>query len=345
MLKSKKVNLRRSENKMLELELSKLILHFAQCNKSEAKSPRTVSWYTEALTVYTSFLESIGKKPVLGEFSVASVREFIIAQQTKGLSPFTIQGRVRALKAFSSWLFREGYIEQNTLTSIKLPKVPVKIIEPLTSARIDKLISSKNQLTELGSRDVALLITFLDTGLRLSELSNLPLDDAHLEEGYLKVVGKGNKERVVPMGGLSQRLLYRYLFHFRPEPYSPSDNYLFLTLDGRHLTPNAIRLILTRWGKKAGVPHLHAHLCRHSFATSFLNERCGDVFRLQQILGHTSLEMVRRYVHYASTQDMMQGHVSSPIDHLDLKQLKGYKIDHQLKVNKKSGKPHEGSDK
>ena len=248
MLKSKKVNLRRSENKMLELELSKLILHFAQCNKSEAKSPRTVSWYTEALTVYTSFLESIGKKPVLGEFSVASVRECIIAQQTKGLSPFTIQGRVRALKAFSSWLFREGYIEQNTLTSIKLPKVPVKIIEPLNpSARIDKLISSKNQLTELGSRDVALLITFLDTGLRLSELSNLPLDDAHLEEGYLKVAGKGNEKNVWSQWGACPRdFLYRYLFHFRPEPYSPSDNYLFLTLDGRHLTPNAIRLILTR---------------------------------------------------------------------------------------------------
>lgn len=258
------------------------------------------------------------------------------------LSPFTVQGRVRALKAFSSWLFREGYIEQNILSNVKLPKVPIKIIEPLMASEIDRLVSFHNQLTALGSRDVAILITLLDTGLRISELANLPLEDAHVEEGYLKVVGKGNKERIVPLGGLSQRILYRYLFHFRPEPYSPTDNYLFLTLDGSHLTSNAIRLILTRWGKKAGVPRLHAHLCRHTFATSFLNQHCGDVFRLQQILGHTSLEMVRRYVHYASTQDMMQGHVSSPIDHLDLKQLKGYKIDNQLKANKKNAKPSEG---
>jgi integrase/recombinase XerC/integrase/recombinase XerD len=179
----------------------------------------------------------------------------------------------------------------------------------------------------------------LDTGLRLSELANLQLDDAHIEEGYLKVVGKGNKERVVPIGGSSQKIIYRYLFHFRPEPCSPADNYLFLTLDGKHLTPNAIRLILTRWGKKAGVPRLHAHLCRHTYATSFLNQRCGDVFRLQQILGHTSLEMVRRYVHYSSAQDMMQGRVSSPVDHLGIKKLKSCKIDQALnssKTHKKS---------
>ncbi|MCX6003588.1 MAG: tyrosine-type recombinase/integrase [Chloroflexi bacterium] len=316
---------------MSELDLGKLILHFAQCNKSEAKSQRTVSWYSEMLTEFTKYLAGSGREKVLREFSVTSVREFIISQQGKGLSPYTVQGRVRALKAFSSWLFREGYTEENILTKVKLPKAPIKVIEPLTSSEIDKLINSQNQLTAIGSRDIALLITFLDTGLRLSELSNLPLNDAHVEQGYLKVVGKGNKERVVPLGGLSQRILYRYLFHFRPEPFPLADNYLFLTLEGRHLTPNAVRLILTRWGKKAGVPRLHAHLCRHSYATSFLNQRCGDVFRLQQILGHTSLEMVRRYVHYASAQDMMQGHVSSPVDRLGIRQLKGHKIDHVLK--------------
>lgn len=323
---------------MLELDLGKLILHFAQCNKSEGKSPRTISWYTEAIMEFTKFLGASGRKLILGEFSVASTREFIIAQQTKGLSPFTVQGRVRALKAFGSWLFREGYFSENIMSTIKLPKVPIKVIEPLTPIEIDNLINSQNQLTAIGSRDIALLIAFLDTGLRLSELSNLPFEDAHVEQGYLKVVGKGNKERVVPLGGLSQRILYRYLFHFRPEPYSPADNYLFLTLEGKHLTSNAVRLILTRWGKKAGVPRLHAHLCRHSFATSYLNQRCGDVFRLQQILGHSSLEMVRRYVHYSSTQDMMQGHNSSPIDHLDIGKLKGYKINHILRKISKSSR-------
>ena len=190
------------------------------------------------------------------------------------LSPFTVQGRVRALKAFSSWLFREGYIEQNILSNVKLPKVPIKIIEPLMASEIDRLVSFHNQLTALGSRDVAILITLLDTGLRISELANLPLEDAHVEEGYLKVVGKGNKERIVPLGGLSQRILYRYLFHFRPEPYSPTDNYLFLTLDGSHLTSNAIQIDSYTLGQEGGraatpCPPLPPHI-RHLFSQSAL---------------------------------------------------------------------------
>jgi len=127
-----------------------------------------------------------------------------------------------------------------------------------------------------------------------------------------------------------QKVLWRYVFHFRPEPESEKENYLFLTIDGKQLQPNAVKLLLHRWGKRSGVPRLHAHLCRHTFATNFLLYNCGDVFRLQQILGHTTLEMVRRYIHYASTQTMIQGQVSSPVDRMGIKSLNGYKIDRML---------------
>ena len=134
-------------------------------------------------------------------------------------------------------------------------------------------------------------------------------------------------------------MLWRYIIHFRHEPSVPNDNYLLLTLDGEPLRPNAIKLLLKRWGKKAGVERLHAHLCRHTYATNFLNHKCGDVFRLQQILGHTTLEMVRRYVHYASTQDMINGRPSSPMDHMGISRLNGYKVDRVLRNNhKRSGK-------
>jgi hypothetical protein len=87
------------------------------------------------------------------------------------------------------------------------------------------------------------------------------------------------------------------------------------------------------------VPRIHAHLCRHTYATNFLNYKCGDVFRLQQILGHTTLEMVRRYVHYASTQDMINGRPSSPMDHMGIIRLNGYKVDRVLRNNhKRAGK-------
>jgi site-specific recombinase XerD len=324
---------------MAELELDKLILHFEQSNKAECKSPKTISWYTEMVAGFTRFLTSKGRRPVLAGFDVSAVREFIIYEQERGLSPYTVQAKVRALKAFASWLFNESYTTDHVLYNLKMPKAPQNLIEPLTDAEIDQLVKIQNPLTAVGCRNIAILVLLLDTGLRVSELCGLRSDDAHIEEGYLKVMGKGSKERVVPIGGLVQKMLWRYIIHFRPEDSIEADNYVFLTLDGKPLCPNAIKLLLKRWGKKAEVERLHAHLCRHTYATNFLNHKCGDVFRLQQILGHTTLEMVRRYVHYASTQDMINGRPSSPMDHMGIRRLNGYKVDQVLRKNhKRSGK-------
>jgi len=318
---------------MDEIQLSKLVSHFNQCLKAEGKSPKTVSWYEEMLSVFTRYLESSGIIPILANFNLESVRAFIVYEQNRGLSPYTVQARVRAMKAFSSWLFDEQYIGENILAKLKMPKAPVKVIEPLTTEEVDKLISVQNPLTSIGSRNIAILITFLGTGLRENELSSLSFEDAHIEQGYLKVMGKGSKERVVPIGGLGQKLLWRYVFHFRSEPINELNNYLFLTIDGKKLEPNAIKLLLKRWGKKAGVPRLHAHLCRHTYATDFLIYNCGDVFRLQQILGHTTLEMVRKYVHYASAHILINGNVASPVDRMGIKGLRSYKIDKALRNN------------
>jgi len=324
---------------LAELELDKLILHFEHSNKAEGKSPKTITWYTEMIAGFTWFLAGTSKKPVLAEFDISAVREFIIHEQERGLSPYTIQGKVRALKVFASWLFTEGYTTDHVLYNLKMPKVPQKLIEPLTATEIEQLVKIQNPLTALGCRNIAILVLLLDTGLRVSELCGLRYDDAHIEEGYLKIMGKGAKERVVPIGGLAQKMLWRYIIHFRPEDSIEADNYVFLTLDGKPLYPNAVKLLLKRWGKKADVPRLHAHLCRHTYATNFLNHKCGDVFRLQQILGHTTLEMVRRYVHYASTQDMINGRPSSPMDHMGIRRLNGYKVDQMLRNNhKRSGK-------
>lgn len=319
---------------MAELDLTKLISHFAQSNRAEGKSPKTVSWYTEMLFAFIKFLRANGLAAILAELNTTAARQFVISEQGRGLSPYTVQGKVRALKAFSSWLFAEGYTADNLLANVKLPKVPAKMIEPLSAGEIDVLVSAQNPLTAIGSRNIALLVTLLDTGLRESELCNLRFADARIEEGYFKVTGKGNKERVVPVGSTGQRVLWRYVFHFRPQPLGEANDYLFLTLDGKRLRPNAVKLLLKRWGRRAGVPRLHAHLCRHTYATNFLDYKCGDVFRLQQILGHTTLEMVRRYVHYSSARDMMQGRVSSPLDQIGIKKLRGYKIDRLLKSSR-----------
>ncbi len=332
-MKGRRRNLQWADIEMSELDLKNLINHFGQSNKAEGKSPKTISWYGEMLHDYIRYLEKTTGKKVLANLNVASVREFVVHEQERGLSPYSVQGKVRALKAFSSWLFSEGYTSENILLTLKLPKVPVNLVEPLTSQEIDKLMSCQNPLAATGSRNMSILVILLDSGLRVGELCGLKYEDAHIEEGYLKVFGKGSKERVVPIGSLAQKMLWRYVFHFRPEPLTPSCDYLFLTLDGNPLVVNAVKLILSRWGKKAGVPRLHAHLCRHTYATNFLCHNCGDVFRLQQILGHTTLEMVRKYVHYASTQELMNGRIASPVDKMGISNLRGYKIDRVLRNN------------
>ena len=341
MLKVKHNNLNWKDINMTEINVDRLVLHFCQCMKAEGKSPATITWYTEMIERFTSFLKTNNIKPVLGEFTIEAARDFIVHEQERKLSPYTVQARVRALKGFSSWLYGEGYMTENTLALLRMPKAPIKLIELLTADEIDLLVSVQNPLTALGSRNLGILTTLLGTGIRGGELSNLRYGDSHVEEGYIKVMGKGSKERVVPIGTVVQKILWRYVFHFRPEPESELDDYLFLTLDGKKLTSNAIKLLLNRWGKNAGVVRLHAHLCRHTFATNFLIHNCGDVFRLQQILGHTTLEMVRRYVHYASTESMIKGHVSSPLDRMGIKNLKGYKVDHILHENARRNRKNE----
>ncbi len=244
MLKVEKVNLHWGDIDMAALELEKLTLHFEQTNKAEGKSPRTVTWYNEMLGGFTSFVLSTGQEAVLASLNPTTVREYIINEQGRNLSPFTVQAKVRALKAFSSWLFTEGYTGDNLLSNIKLPKASSKMTQPLTETEIDRLLDSQNPLTAIGSRNTVILVTLLDFGLRSSELCNLLYNAAHIEEGYLKVLGKGNKERVVPIGSLAQKVLWRYVFHFRPDPLEEINEHLFLSLDGKHLGPNSIKLLL-----------------------------------------------------------------------------------------------------
>lgn len=147
MVSNRKRNFKWADINMTDLEIQKLITHFTQSNKAEGKSPKTICWYSEMLGDFIRFLESRGYKALLSEFDIDIVREFVVYEKERGLSPYTVQGKVRTLKAFSSWLFREGYTNDNLLINFKLPKVPMTIIEILTGAEIDKLVNCQNDLT------------------------------------------------------------------------------------------------------------------------------------------------------------------------------------------------------
>jgi site-specific recombinase XerD len=166
-----------------------------------------------------------------------------------------------------------------------------------------------------GARNHAIFITMLDTGLRASEITDIDLSNLNLTDGFIKVMGKGAKERIVPVGKHVRMVLFSYVDKIRPDPVDPDHNRLFLSSTGRPVTVNAIKLMFSRLAKASGVTRLHAHLCRHTFATNYLLNG-GDIFSLKEILGHTSFEMVNHYLHFTSSQITAQHQKYSPIDKL-----------------------------
>ena len=314
------------KNATVTLSLEELIDLYEVSNRAEGMSPKTTCWYTSNLKAFIEYLEAEHNLCDLTTFNIDTVRKYIlhlrdrpkfqghpyIPAQTITLSPRSLQCHVRTLKAFSSRLHAEGYTDENHLQNLKLPKAPVTVMEPLTPQEIEKVTASINKKSPISARNHA---TLLDTGMRASELAGITLGNLNLTDGYIKVMGKGSKERIVPIGKYVRRVLWDYIDRSRPKPASQDISNLFLTTDGKPITVNTLKLLFTRLAKSSGVKRLHAHLCRHTFAINYLLNG-GDIFSLREILGHTTLEMVNHYLHFTSSQITSQHHKYSPMDKL-----------------------------
>jgi len=299
---------------------------------ADGKSPKTIVWYNDILRQLLRYLKNNGYSNNISNFDVDLIRGYLLylrgkpkylghpytPKQIETLSPQTIRGHTRGLKAFSTWLFTEGYTLENRLKNLKLPKVPLKIIEPLTQDEIGQIISSIKRNTLTGERNKAIFITLPDTGLRASEIANITLGNLNLKDGYIKVMGKGAKERIVPIGKYVQMTLWHYIDRVRPKPSDPECDSLFISRDRKSITVNTIKLMFSRLAKSSGIKRLHAHLCRHTFAINYLLNG-GDIFSLRAILGHTTFDMVNHYLHFTSSQITAQHHKFSPMDKFQYK--------------------------
>ena len=287
-------------------------------------------WYNAILGTFYRWLESEQLPTQVGAMSEEVVRLFILDYQNrpglKGpkMSTHSVANRVVGLKTFFGWLAQRGYTPGHLLEDIRPPKKAQLLIETLTPEEINQIFSKLNPNTFLGARITALVFLLLDTGLRVSEAAGLKDEDVRLDSRYLKVMGKGAKERMVSFGVSCQRALLQYYHDFRPEPAHPGVDTFFLAVDGYPMTTTAVQLVIKRLAKSSGVNRLYPHLLRHTYATLFLING-GDVFLLQQNLGHASLEMVRRYVHLASRTAAVRSQSFSPLDRLDVKEVRKYK--------------------
>lgn len=308
------------------LDLTNLIQGFKLSCQTEGKSSNTIEWYTSFLDRFCGFLERSKYPTDVNRIDRSHIRGFIRYLQIEAraphtgtpLSPATIQGYIRALKAFFSWAAREEYVTSNPMAVIPMPKSPTKIINTFTDEQISRLTDICLRSDGNGHRNLTIILLLLDSGLRVSELVGVELDDVNLSEGQIIIRhGKGNRERIVPIGSIVQKSLWKYINTYRSRPLTDNITRLFLNSNGLPLTRNGVQQTMRRLARQAGITGVRCspHTFRHTFAKSYLING-GDIFSLQRILGHTSLASVRIYLNLFACDIKKQHRRFSPVDRL-----------------------------
>jgi len=322
-------------NKKLDKPLEGFFALYKLSLQFENKSPATLSIYFRNLHQFHTWLAgALGRSPLLADLTIPNVQAYVAHLRTKKLwdnnafvpthdghlSPFTIVCHVRTLKGFSTWLYEENYTHENVLKRLPLPKLPKLLAEPLTEHEIQKIFASLNTKTKTGARDYAMVLLFLDTGIRCSELCRLRLDDVHLETepGWIKVYGKGDKERIVVLGRAAHHALLTYKMFVRKTTVTDA---FFVGWMGHQMTVNTVEKAMDRIAKQAGIPRVRLHLLRHTAATQYLVAG-GDAISLQQKLGHSTLTMISHYVHLASQHLAAIRERVSPMDRVKIAPLR-----------------------
>ncbi len=288
-------------------------LYITSCG-IEGKSPETLRSYAETLKHFMRSVDHLGlpNDPVL--FRPADVYEFLGHIGGTGVSAITQWRRQRETRAFFSWLLRHDYISSNPFMKVKNIKVPQKIVQPFTADDIHVLLQHCDAGTRKGARDQALILVLLDTGLRASELANLDLGDVDFATQRMLIKhAKGNKQRVVRFGERARQALEHYIRSFRGD----APGYLLLTARGRrHLNRSAMRTIFQRLGEECGIPKVHPHRFRHTFATWAIEQQAREI-DVQRLLGHSTSAMLRRYTASYDAEKAAEAHASfSPGDSL-----------------------------
>jgi len=245
-----------------------------------------------------------GRKGALADADRAALFDYLAWRSQQNYSPRSNARLLSALRAFYAWLVRRGAREDDPTALLDPPKLPRSLPKALAESQIDALLAAPDIATPLGLRDRAMLELMYACGLRVSELVNLPATAVNLRQGALRVMGKGSKERLVPLGEEAQHWLERYLAQARPQiagkrALAP----LFLSMNGDAPTRQQFWLLVKKYAAAAGIDpdRISPHGLRHSFATHLLNHG-ADLRALQMLLGHSSLSTTQIYTLVAREQ-------------------------------------------
>lgn len=258
-------------------------------------SANTLESYSRDLNKYLDFLAEKGVKDI-GSTSDLTIITFITTLKKKRLSNRSIARNLTSIKMFYKFLTESHCIPENPALVIETAKGEKKLPQVLSIAEVELLLQKPDRKTVRGVRDAALLELLYATGLRVSELVSLPVNNLNLEAGYLIAYGKGSKERLVPIGEVAQNAIREYLTNGRPALLgNAQSHYLFLARNGKPLTRQGFWKLIKKYTRSAGIAkNISPHTLRHSFASHLL-ERGADLRSVQMMLGHVDISTTQIY--------------------------------------------------
>ncbi|QDU60622.1 Tyrosine recombinase XerC [Planctomycetes bacterium Pan216] len=267
------------------------------------RSDHTVKSYSEDLRAAREFwAETLKQSPPIDAISTSLVRAFLAHLHASGYKASSISRRLSALRSFFRYICRQGALERNPTDGLRGPKIGRSLPTFMASTQIETLLEAPPGDKPLGLRDRAILETAYAAGLRVSELVGLNLDDLDLQEGVIRVRGKGKRERVGLLGRHAIAAILRWLSVRQPDETAKREHQvaLFLNKHGTRLSARSVGRMLEKYLKQAGLdPRISPHTLRHTFATHLM-DRGADIRSVQELLGHASITTTQIYTHVST---------------------------------------------
>ncbi|MBC2078101.1 site-specific tyrosine recombinase XerD [Listeria booriae] len=272
-------------------------LHFLQVEKGLATN--TLTAYERDLRYFARYLEEEQGGMAIRDVERIHIVGFMAFARSERKSPRTVARYIASLRSFFHFLLHEKLADRDPMIQIETPKQAQGLPKILNLNDVEKLLETPDGAKPLGMRDKAMLEVLYATGLRVTELVNLQMDDLHLQMGFIQTIGKGDKERIIPLGKTATTVLERYLEFGRPRLRRASErnDFVFLNHHGRGMTRQGFWKNLKQIAAKAGINKpITPHTLRHSFATHLL-ENGADLRSVQELLGHADISTTQIYTH------------------------------------------------
>ncbi len=255
---------------------------------------------------------SVGPRTLTGIICGADadlIRGFLEHLASKEYSPATMARKIATLRSFYKWSLRTGLTSTNPMTLIRTPRQSKRLPKAITIEQIERLLSAPSESDVLGRRDRAMLETLYSTGIRVSELVALDIDDLDLQSGSMRVRGKGKKERLVPLGAHAMNAIQLYIDLAMTDPHfqaawgeGSANKPVYLNKHAKRLSSRSVRRKLDKYLRQIGLdPSISPHTLRHSFATHLLDNG-ADLRSVQELLGHKSLSTTQVYTHLSTSR-------------------------------------------